>query len=60
MWVPVCAVQIVNNDCPVGWTVQFIAQASLTVTDIRQLLISGIIPMCMAFAFRAIRLSIHD
>ncbi|WP_318515269.1 hypothetical protein [Photobacterium leiognathi] len=60
MYVPVCSVAIVNNDCPVGWTVHYIAQASLTTSDISQLVIAGIIPMCTAYAFRAIRLAIHD
>jgi len=60
MYIPVCAVELISGDCPVGWTVKYVAEVSLTASDLKMLLGASLAPLVTAFAFRRIRLSIHD
>lgn len=60
MWLPVCSVALINGDCPTGWAMHYIAQATISSTDLKQLVVSGIIPLCTAYAFRVVRQTIHD
>lgn len=60
MYIPVCAVQLIEGDCPVGWTVKYVAEVGLSVSDLKMLLGASLAPLVTAYAFRRIRLAIHD
>lgn len=60
MYIPVCTVELINGDCPVGWTVKYVAEMSLSVADLKTLIGTSVIPLVTAYAFRQIRLSISD
>ncbi|WP_146149079.1 hypothetical protein [Photobacterium gaetbulicola] len=60
MYIPVCTVELINGDCPVGWTVKYVAEMSLSAADLKTLIGTSVIPLVTAYAFRQIRLSISD
>jgi len=60
MYIPVCAVQLIEGDCPVGWTVKYVAEVGLSVQSLTEILGASLIPLVTAYAFRQIRLTIRD
>ncbi len=60
MYIPMCAVEVINGECSTGFVYQYMSEIILTTSDLKQLVGAGIIPMCTAYAFRAIRKAIND
>lgn len=59
MYIPTCAVEIVNNDCPTGWVFKYVSDVYLSTSDLKLLIGASIAPLATAYVFRQIRISIQ-
>ncbi|MDF2186302.1 hypothetical protein O1O06_16295 [Grimontia hollisae] len=60
MYIPMCAVEVINGECATGFVYQYMSPIVLTASDLKQLIGAGLIPMATAYVFRAIRKTIND